>query len=123
MQFKTQYNYDYTTRSYEDSQKASLTEQGQAHTIDEIFKKFRAGIRLEIQKPVYYDNLEDFEALDVTRDGSFDLADYTELKTRLEVARDLSDKRKELEREANEREPTSGKLLVEPVSDDSGTES
>lgn len=86
--FKTPYNYKTSERKYETFKEESLTEPNQAHSIDEIFNKFKAGVRLEIQKPIHYDGLDDFDAVDVTKDGSFDLSDYDILKRRFEERSD-----------------------------------
>ena len=86
--FKTPYNYKNSERIYETFKEDSLTEPNQAHSIDEIFNKFKAGVRLEIQKPINYDGLDNFDDIDVTKDGSFDLSDYDILKRRFEERSD-----------------------------------
>ncbi|AXH74474.1 MAG: hypothetical protein [Microviridae sp.] len=57
--------------------------QGQAFTIREIIERFSRGARLEIAHNQIFDGEEDFDNYDVTRDGSFELADASELSAEI----------------------------------------
>lgn len=52
----------------------------QSYTIQEVFEKFRRGVRVEVTRPVGYSNTDDFDAVD---ERSM-IQDYTDIKDSLD---------------------------------------
>lgn len=57
---------------------ASITVPDEALSVKQLLDRFTSGVELPpIQKPAYYEDSQDFDSYDVTKDPAFDLADAT----------------------------------------------
>lgn len=69
-------NYEHK-KGYEDYEgQVSRTVPDQAYTVQEIFSKFRAGIRLNIEREPYYSDTDNFDHPDASE--MIDIVDYHE---------------------------------------------
>lgn len=84
--FRNHYNYKHTAKDKEHPSGPSLTVENQAYTIREILEKFTRGAAPSVAfKPVYESNGEDFDQINETMLGDFDLTDASEAIAKLET--------------------------------------
>lgn len=73
---KFQFTYTEDPNSIEKHTGLSETIEGQSQPIREILVKFQRGtLEMDIQMPVYYDNIDDFNATDPTLRPDYDIVD------------------------------------------------
>lgn len=73
---KFQLTYTEDPNSIEKHTGLSETIEGQSQPIREILVKFQRGtLEMDIQMPVYYDNIDDFNAVDPTLRPDYDIVD------------------------------------------------
>lgn len=81
---KFQFTYTEDPNSIEKHEGISETIEGQSQPIREILVKFQKGtLEMDIQMPVYYDNIEDFNATDPTLSPDYDIVDAQNDLTKL----------------------------------------
>lgn len=90
MKLRHQLTYQQTPASFEvHTDDEILVQEGQAMTIMEILTKFSQGINVNNRRKVYFetdDNIDNLNYEDPTKSGDFDLADYSELQSRLNAS-------------------------------------
>lgn len=100
MKLRHQLTYQQTPESFEvHTDDEILVQEGQAMTIMEILTKFSQGINVNNRRKVYFetdDNIDNLDNEDPTKSGDFDLADYSELQSRLNASADAQ--RSEMQR-------------------------
>lgn len=73
---KFQFTYTEDPNSIEKHTGLSETIEGQSQPIRDIIVKFQRGtLEMDIQMPVYYDNIDDFNAVDPTLRPDYDITD------------------------------------------------
>jgi len=82
---RTQYSYNSLDEVYEsDPNPISKTEPDKAYTVRQIFDKFRAGVRLNIERSPIYSDTDDFDHISAERLD--DITDYHEVMGRIRKA-------------------------------------
>lgn len=79
-----QTNYNAVPRLGESNNLPSKTIPGDSYTIRELMEKFARGQIPPIAKQTYFDDPEDFDEIDPTKDPSFDLSDATQMRESLD---------------------------------------
>lgn len=81
--YKTQDNADLYPKVYDKIDPISITIPNETYSLREIVEKFSKSYPTNLQRNGYYDDTEDFDDIDVTRQPDFDLVDAMELKNAL----------------------------------------
>ena len=92
--FITSFNYDPQINKGDKNELPSETIQGQSLTVTEVLIRFSRGTLPNIQFPVYYDEIEDFDADDPTLRPDFDLSDTDNIQEYIDY---LTIKKEEIE--------------------------
>ena len=92
--FITSFNYDPQINKGDKNELPSETIQGQSLTVTEVLIRFSRGTLPNIQFPVYYDEIEDFDADDPTLRPDFDLSDTDNIQEYIDY---LTVKKEEIE--------------------------
>lgn len=77
---RTWLNYDSST-AIEECDEVSMAVPDQTFTVRQLFERMASGMSLDdsgIIRPIYYDDNEDIDNPDPTKNPAFDLADYSE---------------------------------------------
>lgn len=83
--FITSFNYDPQINKGDKNDLPSETIQGQSLTVTEVLIRFSRGTLPNIQFPVYYDEIEDFDVDDPTLRPDFDLSDTDNIQERIDL--------------------------------------
>lgn len=92
--FITSFNYDPQINKGDKNELPSETIQGQSLTVTEVLIRFSRGTLPNIQFPIYYDEIEDFDADDPTLRPDFDLSDTDNIQEYIDY---LTIKKEEIE--------------------------
>lgn len=103
--------YNYKDNQGEINNEPSETVPNQSFTVGEVLLRFSNGTLPNIVQPVYYDDNDDFDNVDITQDPAFDLVDAENYKNYLATKKESEQKTKTnlSQSESQKNEPTEQK--------------
>lgn len=103
-----QANYVVTKASFEENIGDSKTVQGESHTITDLLTKHAAGMLPNVERNTYFEDTEDYDAIDLGKLAQLDLTEQDEIvednKYKIALLKTKGEQLQKIQRESLEKQ-------------------